>query len=98
VKYLGKEVEKDGKKVLQSPKDRYSVRRILDSAGYVLYYTAVDEGFLFQYDDALKYHTRIKDAAKKILILAAETVVGTGHSIPLHTVVEMSEKEIRDVI
>ncbi|MGC8699342.1 MAG: IS1634 family transposase, partial [Candidatus Acidifodinimicrobium sp.] len=98
VKYLGKEVEKDGKKVLQPPKDRYSVRRILDSAGYVLYYTAVDEGFLSQYDDALKYHTRIKDAAKKILILAAETVVGPGHSIPLHTGVEMSEKEIRDVI
>ena len=84
--------------MLQPPRDRYSLRRVLDSAGYVLYYTAVEEGFLFQYDDALQYHTRIRDAAKKILMLAAETVVGPGHSIPLHTGVEMSDKEIRDVV
>ncbi len=80
------------------PKDRYSVRRSLDSAAYIMYHTAVEEGFLFNYEDALLNHTRIKDAAKKILILAAETIVGPGHSIPLHIGIEMSDKEVRDVV
>ena len=99
VKYLGKEVDKDGEKVIRPPKDRYSVRRSLDSAAYIMYSTAVEQGFLFHYDDALQYHTRIRDAAKKILMLAAETIVGPGHSIPLHLgMQEMSDKEMRDVI
>ena len=43
--------------------------------------------------------TRIRDAAKKIVILAAESVMGPGHSIYIHTgITEMSDKEIRDVI
>ena len=41
VKYLGKEVEREGKKVIRPPKDRYSVRRSLDSAAYIMYSTAV---------------------------------------------------------
>ena len=99
VKYLGKEVDKDGEKVIRPPKDRYSVRRSLDSAAYIMYSTAVEQGFLFHYDDALQYHTRIRDAAKKILMLAAETIVGPGHSIPLHLgMQEMSDKEMGDVI
>ena len=99
VKYLGKEVEREGKKVVRPPKDRYSVRRSLDSAAYIMYSTAVEQGFLFHYDDALQYHTRIRDAAKKILMLAAETIVGPGHSIPLHLgMQEMSDKEVRDII
>ena len=99
VKYLGKEVEREGKKVVRPPKDRYSVRRSLDSAAYIMYSTAVEQGFLFHYDDALQYHTRIRDAAKKILMLAAETVVGPGYSIPLHLGMQkMSDKEVREII
>ena len=41
VKYLGKEVKREGKKVIRPPKDRYSVRRSLDSAVYIMYSTAV---------------------------------------------------------
>ncbi len=42
--------------------------------------------------------TRIKDAAKKILILAAGTIAGPDHSIHLHAgTPELKEKEIRDV-
>lgn len=54
VKYLAKGVEKDGKKVLHPPKDGHPVVQVLDSAGYVLYYTVVEEGFLFQYDVSLQ--------------------------------------------
>ena len=53
-RYLGKEIEKDGKKVLHPPKDGHPVVQVLDSAGYVLYYTVVEEGFLFQYDVSLQ--------------------------------------------
>ena len=43
--------------------------------------------------------TNIKDVAKKILILAAETIARPGHSIPLHPgILELKEKEIRDVV
>ena len=43
--------------------------------------------------------TNIKDAAKKILILAAETIAGPDHSIHLHSgIPELKEKEIRDVV
>ena len=59
-----------------------------------MYSTAVEQGFLFHYDDALQCHTRIRDAAKKILMLAAETIVGPGHSIPLH----LGVREMREVI
>lgn len=58
-----------------------------------MYYTAVEEGFLFQYDEVLQQHTRIRDVAKKVLMLAAELVVGPKHPIPLHNSVEKSEKE-----
>ena len=99
VVYLGTEIEKDGSTILKPKVDRSTVRRVLDSAAYIMYSTAVEQGFLFQYDDALQYHTRIRDAAKKILMLAAETIVGPEHSIPLHTgMQEMKEKEIRDIV
>ncbi|MEM0135914.1 MAG: hypothetical protein QXU18_11950 [Thermoplasmatales archaeon] len=78
------------------PKDRYSVRRVLDSADYIMYSTAVEQGFLLHYGEELQHHTWIKDAAEKILMLAAETIVSPEHSIPLNTGIEMSDKEIRD--
>lgn len=98
-KYLGKEVEKDGKKILMPPVDRKGVRIVLDSGPYVLYRTAQENGILWQFEDVLDGFTRIRDVVKKIVILAAESVMGPGHSIYIHTgITEMSDKEIRDVI
>ncbi|MGC8618195.1 MAG: hypothetical protein ACP5UZ_05580, partial [Thermoplasmata archaeon] len=74
VTYIGKEVGKDGKKTLIPPVDRRTVRRVLDSAGYIMYLQALDNGFLANYEDALLGITNIRDAAKKILMLAAETI------------------------
>lgn len=99
VTYIGKEVEKDGKKTLIPPVDRRTVRRVLDSAGYIMYLQALDNGFLANYEDALLGITNIRDAAKKILMLAAETIAGPDHSIHLHAgIPELKEKEIRDVV
>ena len=47
VKYLGKEVEKNGEKIIIPPKDGYSMRRALDSAAYIMYSTAVEHGSYF---------------------------------------------------
>jgi len=35
-KYIGKEVEKDGKKILMPPVDRKGVRMVFDSGAFVL--------------------------------------------------------------
>ncbi len=99
VKYLGKEVEKDGERMLKPPVDRKGVRRVLDSGAYVMYRIAQDNGILMQYEDALDGLTRIRDASKKIVILAAECILGPDHSTYVHTgIPEMSDKEIRDVV
>jgi len=74
-KYIGKEVEKDGKKILMPPVDRKGVRMVLDSGPYVLYRIAQENGLLWQFEDVLNGFTRIRDAAKKIVILAAESVL-----------------------
>jgi len=92
-------VEKDGKKILIPPVDRKGVRMVLDSGAYVLYRIAQEKGILWQFEDVLNGLTGIRDAAKKIVILAAESVMGPGHSIYIHTgITEISDKEIRDVV
>ncbi|MCL4448025.1 MAG: hypothetical protein M0Z77_09635 [Thermoplasmatales archaeon] len=99
VKYLGKEVERNGKRILKPSLNRKEVRRVLDSGAYVLYRIAQDDGILMQYEDSLDGLTGIRDAAKKIVILAAECIMGQDHSIYLHTGIQkMSDKEIRDVV
>ncbi len=92
-------IEKNGEKTLIPPVDRRTVRRVLDSAGYIMYLEALENGFLANYEDALLGITNIKDAAKKILMLAAETIAGPDHSVRLHAgIPELKEKEIRDVV
>ncbi|MEM4090635.1 MAG: hypothetical protein QXQ46_07820 [Thermoplasmatales archaeon] len=99
VKYLGKEVEKDGERMLKPPVDRKGVRRVLDSGAYVMYRIAQDNSTLMQFENALDGLTRIRDASKKIVILAAECILGPDHSTYVHTrISEMSHKEIRDVV
>ena len=93
VTYIGKEIEKNGEKTLIPPVDRRTVRRVLESAAYIMYLEALENGFLANYEDALLGITNIKDAAKKILMLAAETIAGPDHSIHLHAgIPELKEK------
>ena len=97
--YMGREIDENGKKALRPPVDRKSVRRVLDSGPYILYRIAEDQGFIRQYEDVLSNLTMIKHAAKKIIILAAESVLGPCHSAYIRTSIpELSNKEIRDVV
>ena len=49
-----------------------------------MYLEALENGFLANYEDDLLCITNIKDAIKKILMLAAETIAGPDHSVHLH--------------
>ena len=98
-KYLGREIMENGEKVLKPPVDRKSVRRVLDSGPYILYRVAEDHGFIPQYEGILSGLTDIKHAARKIIILVAESILGSGHSAYMHTGIhDISDKEIRDII
>ncbi len=53
VTYIGREIEKDGKKVLIQTVDRRTVRRVLESAPYIIYFDTLEQEFLANYEDAL---------------------------------------------
>ena len=97
--YLGKEIERNGEKALKPPMDRKSVRRILNSGPYIMYRVAGDHGFVQQYDEVMANLTGIKHAARKVIILAAECILGPGHSAYVHTgIPDLTDKEIRDIV
>ena len=99
VRYLGKEIERDGKIEILPPKYRREIRKVLDSSAYILFRVAEDNGFIIEYENALRGLTGIPKAAMKIVILAAECIAGREHSIHIHTgIPELKEKEIRDVV
>ncbi len=81
VKYLGKEIEKDGKREVLPPRYRREIRKVLDSSAYVMFRVAEDNGFTMEYEDALRGLTNIPQAAMKIVMLAAELIAGREHSI-----------------
>ena len=83
-RYLGIETEKDGQKTIKTPKNRTSVRKILESSGYILYRVADENDFVDRYSLAIDDLTRISDPARKIVMLAAECITGPDHSIHLH--------------
>ena len=98
-RYLGIETEVDGRKTVRTPRNRASVRKILESSGYILYRVAEEYGFVDRYSLAINDLTRISNPAGKIVMLAAECITGPEHSIHLHTgIPELKEKEIRDLI
>ena len=64
-----------------------------------MYRVDEDHGFVRQYEEMLYGLTAIKHAARKIIILAAESLLGSGHSAYGHTGIhELSDKEIRDIV
>ncbi|MCL5730923.1 MAG: hypothetical protein M1605_02230 [Candidatus Thermoplasmatota archaeon] len=98
-RYLGIETMKDGQKIIKAPKNRAPVRKILESSGYILYRVAEDNGFIDRYSAAINDLTRIRDPARKIVMLAAECITGSDHSIHLHTdIPDLKDNEILDLI
>ncbi|MGC8562320.1 MAG: hypothetical protein ACP5NO_03880 [Thermoplasmata archaeon] len=99
VRYLGKEVERNGKREVLPPKYRREIRKVLDSSAYILFRVAEDNGFTMEYEDALVGLTSIPQAAMKVVMLAAEFIAGREHSIHIHTgIPELKEKEVRDIV
>ncbi|MEM0135859.1 MAG: hypothetical protein QXU18_11670 [Thermoplasmatales archaeon] len=53
ITYLGRELGQEGKKIVVPPKNRNSVRRVLDSAGYIMYKIIEDYEFIEHYDKSI---------------------------------------------
>lgn len=98
-RYLGREIVETSERMLLAPLDRKSVKRVLDLGSYILYRVTEDHGFIRQYDGTLYGPTEIKQAARKIFILAAESMLGPGHSAYVHIGLhELSNNGIRDIV
>ena len=97
--YLGKEVVKDNVSTVQKPRNRITVRRVLDSAPYILYRLAEDFGYQDSFMDAVDSITNMREAGRRIVMLAARTAAGSSGSIELHTGIRCgTAKETRDLV
>ena len=97
--YLGKEILRDSEKIIQKPRNRVSVRRVLDSAPYILYRHAEDFGIQDDFISALEGLTNMREAARRAVMLAASSVTGTYGSMELHTGIRAGTvKEDRDLV
>jgi len=97
--YLGKEITVDGKTVIQEPRKRIMVRRIIESAPYILYRHAENFGIMDEFIPALNGLTNMREAARRIVELAAMEMFGSTGSIEMHTGIrDGTVKENRDLI
>ena len=96
--YKGKEIIKDNTVTVRKPRNRITVRKVLDSAPYIMYRFAEDFGMQNSFISALDGLTNISKAARRIVILAARSMTGSYGSIDLHTGIhDGSVKEDRDL-
>ncbi len=65
--YLGKEITVDGKTVIQEPKRRMMVRRIVESAPYIMYRYAENFGIIDDFIPAVKGLTDMREAERRIV-------------------------------
>jgi transposase len=97
--YQGKEILQDNVKTIQKPRNRISVRRVLESAPYILYRHAEAFGINDAFITAMQGLTNMREAARRIIMMAASAVTGTSGSMELHTGIrEGTVKENRDLI
>ena len=95
---MGKEIIKYNISTLRKPKNRITARKVLDSAPYIMYRFAEDFGMQDSFISALDGLTSIREAARRIVILAARSIMGSYGSIDLHTGIhDGSVKEDRDL-
>jgi Transposase len=96
--YKGKEIIKDNTVTVRKPRNRINARKVLDSAPYIMYRFAEDFGMQDSFISALDGLTNIREAARRIVILAAGSIMGSFGSIDLHTGIhDGSVKEDRDL-
>ena len=74
--YKGKEIIKD---------DTVTFRKVLGSAIYIIYRFAEDFGIQDSFISALDGLKSIREAARRIVILTARSIMGSSGSIDLHT-------------
>ena len=97
--YLGKEITVDGKTVIQEPKRRMKVRRIVESAPYIMYRYAENFGIIDDFIPAVKGLTDMREAARRIVELSAMDMFGSTGSMELHTGIrDGTVKENRDLV
>ena len=97
--YKGKEIIKDNTVTVRKPRNRINARKVLDSAPYIIYRFAEDFGMQDSFISALDGFTNIREAARRIVILAAGSIMGSFGSIDLHTGIhDGSVKEDRDLM
>ena len=97
--YIGKEIIVDGKTIMQEPKKRIMVRRIIESAPYIMYRYAENFGIMDDFIPAINGLTNMREAARRIVELAAMSVFGSTGSIEMHTGIKDSTvKENRDLV
>ena len=89
----------DGKTVIQEPRKRIMVRRIIESAPYIMYRYAEDFGIMDAFIPAMSGFTSMREAARRIVVLAAMDMLGSTGSIEMHTGIrEGAVKENRDLV
>ena len=97
--YIGKEVTVDGKTVIREPKNRIMVRRIIESALYIMYRYAEDFGIIDDFISTISELTNMREAARRIVELAAMDLFGSTGSIEIHAgIKDGTLKENRDLI
>jgi transposase len=97
--YMGREITVDGKTVIREPGNRARVRRIVESAPYIMYRYAEDFGIMDEFMPAISGMTNMREAARRIVELAAMDMFGSAGSIELHTGIrDGTVKENRDLI
>ena len=82
--YKGKEIVRDNTVTVREPWNRITARKVLDSAPYIMYRFAEDFGMQDSFISALDGLTNIREAARRIVILAAGSIMGSFGSIDLH--------------
>ena len=89
----------DGKTVIQEPRKRIMVRRIIESAPYIMYRYAEDFGIMDDFIPAISGFTSMRETARRIVELAAMDMFGSTGSIEMHTGIrDGTVKENRDLI
>ncbi len=97
--YIGKEIIVDGKTVIQEPRKKIMVRRIVESAPYIMYRFAEDFGIMDDFIPAIGGLTNMREAARRIVELAAMDMFGSTGSIEMHVgIKDGTVKENRDLI
>ena len=97
--YVGREITVDGKTAIREPKKRIMVRRIIESAPYIMYRYAEDFGIMDDFISAIGDLTNMREAGRRIVELAAMDMFGSTGSIEMHAgIKDATVKENRDLV